>query len=64
MTKTKTVNTAESSVRRGSGNVFGDIELPDADSHLLTEIDDAQELVTDAGLPAFLPPLSIVVHLT
>ena len=35
MTKTKNVNTSESSVQRGSGNVFADLDLPDADLHLL-----------------------------
>ncbi|MDE0383542.1 MAG: helix-turn-helix transcriptional regulator [Defluviicoccus sp.] len=29
------MNTSEISVERGSGNVFADLDLPDADSHLL-----------------------------
>ena len=34
-TETKNVNTSESSVQRGSGNGFADLDIPDADSHLL-----------------------------
>ena len=29
------MNTSECSVERGSGNVFADLDLPDADTHLL-----------------------------
>ena len=29
------MNTSECAVERGSGNVFADLDLPDADSHLL-----------------------------
>ena len=29
------MNTSECSVERGSGNVFADLDLPDAESHLL-----------------------------
>ena len=29
------MNTSDCSVERGSGNVFADLDLPDADSHLL-----------------------------
>ena len=29
------MNTSEVSVERGSGNVFADLDLPDADTHLL-----------------------------
>ena len=29
------MNTSNSTVERGSGNVFADLELPDADTHLL-----------------------------
>ena len=29
------MNTSECSVERGSGNVFADLNLPDAESHLL-----------------------------
>ena len=32
--ETINVNTSESSVQRGSGYVFADLDLPDADSHL------------------------------
>ena len=35
MTGTKTMDTSECSVERGSGNVFADLDLPDADTHLL-----------------------------
>ena len=34
-TETINVNTSESSVERGSGNVFADLDLPDAESQLL-----------------------------
>ena len=39
------MNTSECSVERGSGDVFADLDLPDADTHLLkaelvTRIDD------------------------
>ena len=36
MTGTCTMNTSECSAERGSGNVFADLDLPDAESHLLT----------------------------
>ena len=29
------MNTSDSTVERGSGNVFADLDLPDADAHLL-----------------------------
>ena len=29
------MNTSDSTVERGSGNVFADLDLPDADTHLL-----------------------------
>ena len=35
MTGTWAVNTSDCSVERGSGNVFADLDLPDADAHLL-----------------------------
>ena len=35
MTETWMMNTSDCSVERGSGNVFADLDLPDADSHLL-----------------------------
>ena len=35
MTGTKTMDTTECAVERGSGNVFADLDLPDACSHLL-----------------------------
>ena len=35
MTGVWTLNTSEVSVERGSGNVFADLDLPDAESHLL-----------------------------
>ena len=35
MTEFLTMNTSEISVERGSGNVFADLGLPDADTHLL-----------------------------
>ena len=35
MTGGWTLNTSEISVERGSGNVFTDLDLPDADTHLL-----------------------------
>ena len=35
MTGVWTLNTSEISVERGSGNEFADLDLPDADSHLL-----------------------------
>ena len=35
MTGVLTINTFEISVERGSGNVFADLDLPDAESHLL-----------------------------
>ena len=34
MRETWTMNTSECSVERGSGNVFADLDLPDAESHL------------------------------
>ena len=49
------MNTPEISVERGSGNVFADLDLPDADSHLLkaelvSRIDDIirQRRITEA----------------
>ena len=35
MTGTWTMNTSECSVERGSGNVFADLDFPDAETHLL-----------------------------
>ena len=35
MTGVWTLNTSEISVERGSGNIFADLDLPDAKSHLL-----------------------------
>ena len=35
MTGVWTLNTSEVSVERGSGNVFADLDFPDADTHLL-----------------------------
>ena len=35
MTGTRTINTSKCSVERGSGNVFADLDFPDADTHLL-----------------------------
>ena len=35
MTGTKTMDTPQCAVERGSGNVFADLDLPDADMHLL-----------------------------
>ena len=35
MTGTKSTNTSDLSVERGRNNVFADLELPNADSHLL-----------------------------
>ena len=35
MTGAWTLDTSEISVERGSGNVFADLDLPDADTHLL-----------------------------
>ena len=35
MTGTWTLNTSEIWVERGSGNVFADLDFPDAESHLL-----------------------------
>ena len=35
MTGVWTLTTSEISVERGSGNVFADLDLPDADTHLL-----------------------------
>ena len=35
MTGTKTMDTSECAVERGSGNVFADLDLPDAESLLL-----------------------------
>ncbi len=57
MMETTNVNTSESSVRRGCGNVFADLDLPDADSHLLkaelvSRVDDIgrQRGITQAEL--------------
>jgi len=35
MARIWTMNTSECAVERGSGNVFADLDLPDADTHLL-----------------------------
>ena len=35
MVETRTVGTPDQSVERGSGNVFVDLDFPDADAHLL-----------------------------
>ena len=35
ITETNDVSSLESPVQRGSGNVFADLDPPDADSHLL-----------------------------
>ena len=35
MMETKSMNAPDSSVQHGSNNVFADLDLPDADSHLL-----------------------------
>ncbi len=50
------MNTSDCSVERGSGNVFADLDLPDADSHLLkaelvSRIDDIirQRRTTEAN---------------
>ena len=35
MVETKSMNAPDTSVQHGSGNVFTDLDLPEADSHLL-----------------------------
>ncbi len=35
MAEAETMTTSDSAVERGSGNVFADLDLPDADTHLL-----------------------------
>jgi len=58
------MNTSKCSVERGSGNVFADLDLPDADTHLLRAglVSCIETSSGSAAPPTQMPPARSIYH--